>query len=61
MLYRVVGCLLFWGCLSIEVNERTVGTFHKHLLYSRCPLGSTGTVANCHYLCLLCTTLVMSA
>ena len=25
-LYRVAGCLLFGGCLSIEVNGRTVGT-----------------------------------
>ena len=27
LLYGVVGCLLFRGCLSNEVNERTVGTF----------------------------------
>ena len=26
-LYGVVGCPLFRGCLSIEVNGRTVGTF----------------------------------
>jgi len=26
-LYRVVGCPLFRGCLSIEVNVGTVGTF----------------------------------
>ena len=26
-LYRVVGCPLFRGCLSIEVNGRTVWTF----------------------------------
>ena len=26
-LYKVAGCPLFWGCLSIEVNGRTVGTF----------------------------------
>ena len=26
-LYRVAGCPLFRGCLSIEVNGRTVGTF----------------------------------
>ena len=26
-LYRVVGCPLFRGCLSVEVNGRTVGTF----------------------------------
>ena len=26
-LYGVAGCLLFRGCLSIEVNVRTVGTF----------------------------------
>ena len=26
-LYGVAGCPLFRGCLSIEVNERTVGTF----------------------------------
>ena len=25
-LYEVVGCPLFRGCLSIEVNGRTVGT-----------------------------------
>ena len=25
-LYRVAGCLLFRGCLRIEVNGRTVGT-----------------------------------
>ena len=25
-LYRVAGCPLFRGCLSIEVNGRTVGT-----------------------------------
>ena len=24
-LYRVAGCLLFRGCLSVEVNGRTVG------------------------------------
>ena len=27
LLYRVAGCPLFRGCLSIEVNGRTVGTF----------------------------------
>ena len=26
-LYRIAGCPLFRGCLSIEVNGRTVGTF----------------------------------
>ena len=26
-LYRVVGCPLFRGCLSVEVNGRAVGTF----------------------------------
>ena len=26
-LYEVAGCPLFRGCLSIEVNGRTVGTF----------------------------------
>ena len=26
-LYRVAGCPLFRGCLSVEVNGRTVGTF----------------------------------
>ena len=26
-LYGVAGCPLFRGCLSIEVNERVVGTF----------------------------------
>ena len=26
-LYRVAGCPLFRGCLSTEVNGRTVGTF----------------------------------
>ena len=26
-IHRVVGCPLFRGCLSIEVNGRTVGTF----------------------------------
>ena len=26
-LYRVAGCPLFRGCLSIKVNGRTVGTF----------------------------------
>ena len=26
-LYKVVGCLLFRGCLSIEVNGTTVGAF----------------------------------
>ena len=26
-LYGVAGCPLFRGCLSIEVNGRTVGTF----------------------------------
>ena len=26
-LYAVAGCPLFRGCLSIEVNGRTVGTF----------------------------------
>ena len=26
-LYRVAGCPLFRGCLSIEVNGKTVGTF----------------------------------
>ena len=26
-LYGVVGCLLFRGCLSVEVNGRAVGTF----------------------------------
>ena len=26
-LYGVAGCPLFMGCLSIEVNGRTVGTF----------------------------------
>ena len=26
-LYGVVGCLLFRGCLKIEVNRRTVKTF----------------------------------
>ena len=34
--YRVVGCLLFRGCLSIEVNGRTVGSVHYIL--ERCPL-----------------------
>ena len=27
LLYGVVGCQLFKGCLSIEVNGLTVGTF----------------------------------
>ena len=27
LLYAVAGCPLFRGCLSIEVNGRTVGTF----------------------------------
>ena len=27
LLYGVAGCPLFRGCLSIEVNERTVRTF----------------------------------
>ena len=27
LLYGIAGCPLFRGCLSIEVNGRTVGTF----------------------------------
>ena len=34
-LYKVAGCLLFRGCLSIEVNGRTVGTF-KIVHYIMC-------------------------
>ena len=35
-LYGVAECLLFRGCLSIEVNGRTVGIFSE--LYHKCPL-----------------------
>ena len=34
-LYRVAGCLLFRGCLSIEVNGRTVRTF-SYIVGVRC-------------------------
>ena len=42
-LYGVVGCLLFRGCLSIEVNGRTIGTFRivcyiMCSCFSGCPL-----------------------
>ena len=37
-LYGVVGCPLFRGCLSIEMNGRTVGTFRIVPLYHGCPL-----------------------
>ena len=33
----LVGCLLFRGCLSNEVNGRTVGTF-RIVCYIRCSL-----------------------
>ena len=36
-LYGVVGCPLFRGCLSIEGNGRTIGTF-RIVLYCGCPL-----------------------
>ena len=38
LLYGVVGCLLFGGCLSIEVNGRTVGTFGivRYIVGVRC-------------------------
>ena len=34
----VAGCLLFRGCLSIEVNGRTVGTFRivRYIVGVRC-------------------------
>ena len=37
-LYRVAGCPLFRGCLSIEVNGRTVGTFRivHYIMGIRC-------------------------
>ena len=37
-LYRVAGCPLFRGCLSIEVNGRTVGTFRiaRYIVGVRC-------------------------
>ena len=37
-LYGVAGCPLFRGCLSIEVNGRTVGTSELSPLYRGCPL-----------------------
>ena len=38
-LYGVVGCLLFRGCLSIEVNGRIVGSFRilRYIVGVRCP------------------------
>ena len=33
LLYGVAGCLLFRGCLGIEVNGRTVGTFRIIVRY----------------------------
>ena len=37
-LYGVAGCPLFRGCLSIEVNRRTVGTFGivRYIVVVRC-------------------------
>ena len=35
-LYGVAGCPLFRGCLSIEVNGRTVGAFRHVHLYIVC-------------------------
>ena len=37
-LYGVAGCPLFGGCLSIEVNGRTVGTFRivRYIVGVRC-------------------------
>ena len=37
-LYGVVGCPLFRGCISIEVNGRTVGTFGivRYIMGVRC-------------------------
>ena len=37
-LYGVAGCPLFRGCLSIEVNGRTVGTFRtvRYIVGVRC-------------------------
>ena len=37
LLYKVAGCLLLRGCLSIEVNEGQSG-FQKYPLYSKCLL-----------------------
>ena len=41
--YGVAGCPLFRGCFSIEVNERTVGTFRivRYIMgvrFQGCPL-----------------------
>ena len=38
LLYGVAGCPLFRGCLSIEVNGRTVGTFRivRYIVGVRC-------------------------
>ena len=33
LLYGVAGCPLFRGCLSIEVNGRTVGNFQNCILW----------------------------
>ena len=37
-LYGVAGCPLFRGCLSIEVNGKTVGTFRivRYIVGVRC-------------------------
>ena len=38
LLYGVAGCPLFRGCLSIELNGRTVGTFGivRYIVGIRC-------------------------
>ena len=37
-LYGVAGCPLFRGCLTIEVNGRTIRTFRIVCIYCGCPL-----------------------
>ena len=52
-LYGVAGCLLFRGCLSIEVNGRAVGTFRivRYIVgvrYSGVSVKWGSTVVNSH-------------
>ena len=61
-LYGVVGCPLFRGCLSIEVNGRTVGTFRIVRIswmsaVQECPLSGVPLYNFSHFIFvqLLCT------
>ena len=55
LLYKVAECLLFKGCLSIEVNGRTVETFRIVWVSAveECPLSGVPLFDKIYRLCSL--------